>query len=289
MHRDPNIEYIATVRRDQVEEAIRRKVQTAYLGRGIVLSRILGSHKIFLHSDDRGFACHLMLDGYWEMWLTQFLARYVKSGMTVIDVGANYGYFSLLLGAAVGESGKLVAIEPNPRTVALLQETLALNGFSARSEIIPNAVGAQAGAGWLYSPHGEPKNAALVDSPDIPGGSTSEVPITTIDDLLSKYPRIDAVKIDAEGGEPAILTGMQALMARDHPLIVLEFNAARYPDPAEVLDGVLRFYGDAKELALDGFIRPLDRASVLDRNNLFDRVLVFGLPRDARTAPPGLD
>src|SRR5260370_19641668 len=87
---------LATWARQRLEKAIRRQVQTVYLGNGLVLARILGRFKIFLRTDDRGFACHLMLDGFWEMWLTQFLARSIRSGMTVIDVGANFGYYTVL-------------------------------------------------------------------------------------------------------------------------------------------------------------------------------------------------
>ena len=110
--------HLATQPRQRLEAAIRRRVQTAYLGEGVVLARILGRQKIFLRSADRGFACHLMLDGFWEIWLTQYLAGCVRPGMTVIDVGANYGYYTLLLADAVGEAGHVIAVEPNPDAVA---------------------------------------------------------------------------------------------------------------------------------------------------------------------------
>ena len=56
----------------------------------------------------------------------------------------------------------------------------------------------------------------------------------TLDELALRYPRVDIVKIDAEGGEVGIVAGMQRLIARDRPTIVLEFNAARYSRPAGV-------------------------------------------------------
>lgn len=251
-------------------------MQTAYLGDGLVLARVLGRHKIFLRSADRGFACHLMLDGFWEMWLTQFLARRVRPGMTVVDVGANFGYFTLLLADLVGESGRVIAAEPNPDAATLLRETVLLNGFSARTRIVSEALGASVGPGWLFSPHGEPKNSTLVSMPDLPGGRTIEVQTVTLDEIALCYPKVDLVKVDAEGGELGIVAGMQQLIARDHPTIVLEFNAARYSEPRRFLDELLASYGDAQELALDGEILPLDPKSVLDRTNLEDRILLFG-------------
>ncbi|OJU32358.1 MAG: hypothetical protein BGN99_08405 [Alphaproteobacteria bacterium 65-37] len=266
---------LATWPRMTLEAAIRRRVQTAYLGDGVVLARVLGRHKMFLRSADRGFACNVMLDGYWEIWLTQFLAQRLKPGMTVIDVGANFGYYTLLMGEAVGAAGRVLAVEPNPEAAALLQQTVNLAGHWPQTRLVSQALGASAGRAWLYSPDGEPKNASLVVQPDLPGGKTVEVATVTLDELALDYPKIDLVKIDAEGGEQGIVAGMQRLIARDRPLIVLEFNAVRYAEPAAFLDGLLAHYGAAVELQPAGDIVPLDRASVLDQTNCEDRLLVF--------------
>jgi FkbM family methyltransferase len=276
MAKDLYPEHLATWERPVLEAAIRRRVQTAYLGDGLVLARILGRQKIFLRSSDRGFACHLMLDGYWEIWLTQFLARRVKPGMTVIDVGANFGYYTLLLGDIVGETGHVLAIEPNPDTSALLHQSVLLNGHRKRTQVVSKALADHAGKGWLYAPDGEPKNATLVTRRDLPGGRTVEVPTVTLDELALPYARVDLVKIDAEGGELGIVAGMQQLIARDRPAIVLEFNAARYRAPREFLDGLLASYGGAAELALDGTIQPLDENAVLDQGSREDHILLFG-------------
>lgn len=268
--------HLATWSRPVLERAIRRRVQTAYLGQGLVLARILGRHKILLRGSDRGFACHLMLDGFWEVWLTQFLAQRVKPGMTVVDVGANFGYYTLLLADAVGAGGRVVAVEPNPDAAALLGETILLNGFADRTRIVPQALGAAEGTALLFAPDSEPKNALLVSHAGLPGGSTREVPVTPLDTLALGEQRIDLIKIDAEGAEQAIVAGMQEVIARDRPVIVLEYNAARYADPAGFLDGLLAHYGTAEELTGEGRLVPLDRASVTDPAPRQDRLLVFG-------------
>jgi hypothetical protein len=102
------------------------------------------------------------------------------------------------------------------------------------------------------------------------------VPTVTLDELALPYARVDLVKIDAEGGELGIVAGMQQLIARDRPAIVLEFNAARYRAPREFLDGLLASYGGAAELALDGTIQPLDEKAVLDQGSREDHILLFG-------------
>jgi FkbM family methyltransferase len=268
--------HLATWPRSLVETAIRRRVQTAYLGKGLLIARILGRHKILLRGSDRGFACHLMLDGFWEMWLTQFLAQRVKPGMTVIDVGANYGYYTLLLADAAGDAGRVLAIEPNPDAAALLSESVTLNGFSTRTTIVAQAVGSEPGTALLFTPHSEPKNALLVTQPDLPGGLTQQVAVTTLDALALDGPPVDLIKIDAEGAEEAIVAGMQGVIARDRPTIVLEYNAARYADPGAFLDSLLAHYGEGQELTGNGELIPLDRASLIDQAPRLDRLVVLG-------------
>jgi len=267
--------HLATWSRQKLEAAIRRRVQTAYLGDGVVLARILGRPKIFLRAFDRGFACHLMLDGFWEMWLTRYLAGRVQFGMTVIDVGANYGYYTLLLADAVGETGRVIAVEPNPDAVALLTQSVLLNGHASRTRIVPSALGASGGNRLLYVPDHEPKNAAFVDSADLPGGRTVKVSTVTLDEVALGCPKVDLIKIDAEGAEQEIIAGMRELIERDKPMLVLEYNAARYAEPRAFLDSLLAAYGTAEELRLTGEIVPLDVDSVADGGNRFDRLLLF--------------
>lgn len=267
--------HLATWSRQRLEVAIRRRAQTAYLGDGTVLARILGRHKIFLRGADRGFACHLMLDGFWEMWLTQHLARCVEPGMTVIDVGANFGYYTLLLADAVGSTGHVIAVEPNPEAVALLTQSVNLNGHADRTRIVPQALDGAAGQRLLYVPADEPKNAALVDRADLPGGRTIEVSTVTLDEIALAVPKVDLIKIDAEGAEQEIVAGMGRLIERDKPMLVLEYNAARYAEPRAFLDSLLAVYGTAEELKPTGEVVPINVDSVAYGGNRFDRLLLF--------------
>jgi FkbM family methyltransferase len=216
-----------------------------------------------------------MLDGFWEIWLTQYLAKTLRTGMTVIDVGANFGYFTLLMADAVGHTGKVIAIEPNPQTVSLLRETIELNGFAQHTEIVASAAASDTGRAFLYIPTGEPKNSALVSSDQLSGGETVEVRTFPLDNFASTLERLDLIKIDAEGGELSIVAGMRELIAKFRPTIILEFNAARYPDPSSFLQSLLARYETAVELKPDGTIHSIDVHAVADRGCLSDRMLVF--------------
>ncbi len=134
-----NAALLGTMSRENAEREIRSRVQTVPLGDGVILSRVLGSQKMLLRASDRGFSRHVMFDGYWESWLTVFCARTLKPGMMAFDVGANLGYYTLLFADRVGINGKVIAIEPNPSTFALLQETVSLNGYDRNTTLVQAA------------------------------------------------------------------------------------------------------------------------------------------------------
>ncbi len=252
---------LAEMSRQAAERAIRARVQTAYLGDKLILARILGRPKIFLSTDDLGFACQLMLDGYWEIWLTQFFARVIKPGMTVIDVGANFGYYTVLFGDAVGATGRVIAIEPVPSTAAILRKTIDLNGLTYTTRLVIAAAGDRDDAEvHIVVPPGEPKNAAVVATPC--KGSIM-APSVTIDRLTRDLDRLDMVKIDAEGAEVTILAGMKETIARFRPRILLEFNAARYPDPDAFLAEIERSYPTMRRLDFSSNLQPAPRDVLL--------------------------
>lgn len=93
----------------------------------------------------------LLYTGTWQPALTHWLCRTLKPGDVFVDVGANTGYFSLLAAALVGEQGGVVAVEACPRTVARLQQNLALNpSLASRIRVVAEAAAEAAGKLTLY-------------------------------------------------------------------------------------------------------------------------------------------
>ena len=226
------------------------------------LCRVLGQWKMYVDLRDTGFAPHLMLEGFWEYWITDFVWRNVKPGQVALDLGANHGYYTLLLADLVGPAGKVHAFEPNPRVAELLRRNIALNGFwrtaEAREEAVGDGAGARGGGGVpvLY-----PKNAHLLPrGRDAPAGLdparflVHDVALTALDDAVPG--RADFVKVDVEGAEEAVWRGMQRLVARSPGIAVLmEFNPARCRDPAGVLaDMAARF--PLREIGFSGRAVP---------------------------------
>lgn len=266
---------LATLDRDHLEQSVQGRTQTVYLGSGVVLARVLTRYKLLLHTSDRGFACHLMMDGFWEIWITQFFARMMKPGMRILDIGANYGYYTLLFADIAGPGGRVIAVEPNPAAADLLRQSLLLNGFHAVATVIEAGASASAEDGLtLVVPPSEPKNAYLAPY-QADGVTVLPVKLITGDDIARDLDRVDFIKIDAEGSEEAIIAGMQTILRRDRPAMVLEFNNERCRDPAGLLDQLIDIYGGIFVVGHHGDAEPIDRDTVLTTQSGVDWMLFF--------------
>lgn len=215
-----------------------------YLGDHLALCRVLGDMKMFVDTRDHVLAPHLMTDGYWESWITLATLRALKPGMVAVDVGANYGYFSILMGRCVGRSGKVIAFEPNPHLATLARKSLWISGIRQVDEVRQEAAYSTTGETVrFFIPDERPMNARVVDEAPY-AGTMIDVPTVRLDDVLPDT--VDFIKIDAEGGEREIWRGMSRIIATNPQLqILLEFNPKRtaHYDPYEFL----------KTIRADGF------------------------------------
>jgi FkbM family methyltransferase len=262
-----------------LEDRCRALTRPVYLGNNTALCRVLCYYKMYLDTRDTGFASNLLLDGFWEMWVTIFLARQVQTGMTVIDVGANFGYYTMLFGTLVGPEGHVVAVEPNPEIVPILRRSLKLNGLAERTTLIAAAAtAAEGGDIEMFVPEGEPKNGRIVavrneTAPE--PGTFYWVPRARLGDIAAARPRIDLVKIDAEGGEEDIIADMEEVLRRDKPRLLLEFNPGRYHDPAAFLDRLGTVYKHLRYVDFDSDAKPVDVATILNDRSGEDWLLFF--------------
>ncbi|MGE0257930.1 MAG: FkbM family methyltransferase [Alphaproteobacteria bacterium] len=275
-----DVEEFAGRSKRALEALCRARAQPVYLGDNEALCRILGRYKLYVDARDKGLGAHLLLDGYWEMGLTMHIARHLRPGMSAIDVGANFGYYTMLLAALVGEDGHVLAIEPSPGTAAMLRRSVALNGFEQIVSVVEAAAGdGEASQALLFVPEREPKNAQVVASPDglehVPG-TLHRVAQSPIDALAAEQRRIDFIKIDVEGAEESVVAGMLATLRRDKPSLVLEFNAARARDPTAVLATLSGIYGAPRYLDLHGNLHQTTPERLLRERFATDWLLVFG-------------
>ncbi len=252
------------------EAAIRASCYNAYLGDGTSLCRVLGRYRMFVDTNDIGFSSHMLADGYWEMWVTEALVARVKPGMVCADIGANLGYFSLLMADLAGHGGGIHAFEPNPAIAARLRKTLAVNGYGGTS-VHEVALSDCAGDAAFHVPEGEPKNGRLVDPAEHP--DATRVPIQRFDSL-GIIP--DFIKIDVEGAEESAWRGMAGILGQPRPLtIFLEFTLGRYADPAHFIDDILRYGFDLAIIDPWRGVVPTSRGEVLAGQQGVDQMLVL--------------
>ena len=253
---------------------IRSLCANAYVGEGTVLCRVLGRYKMFVDAADLGLSSHLMLDGYWEMWLTEAIAAAVRPGMVVADIGANLGYFSLLMADLVGEEGRVHAFEPNPPIADRLAKSVTLNGFDDRARVHQVALGAEEGQPLvLYVPAGEPKNAHITAVPEGPGRIALH---SRRLDGFAELAEVAVIKIDAEAAERDIWRGMAAILAARRPLtIFMEFASARYADPGEFLDEIVAEGFSLAVLTFKEGVAERTKQQILDAPANIDQMLVL--------------
>ena len=114
-----------------------------YVGDNLALTRTIYDHKIYVDTRDLALAPHILLDGYWEQWITNVFLSVVQPGMRVIEIGANMGWYSLLAAANIGPAGKLLSFEANPRMAEILRRNISINGFLDRAQVVNKAVSRQ--------------------------------------------------------------------------------------------------------------------------------------------------
>jgi FkbM family methyltransferase len=210
-------------------------------------------HKLFLDPRDMGMArAFLLFSGRWEETETRLFSSLVKEGMTVVDIGANIGYYTLLAARLVGPEGRVHAFEPSPENFALLSRNVDVNGYK-NVVLIPKAVSDRSGTATLRIDRASSGGHSLSN---FRGGADSiEVETISLDDYFANGTEtVGVLKMDAEGAEVAILDGMSALLTRNPNLTLLtEF----FPRAVQGLGYVPEDY--IRELARSGFrIYPID-------------------------------
>lgn len=172
---------------------------------------------------------HVTMFGTYEPELRDILAALLRPGGVAVDVGANVGWHTLLMGQRVGAEGRVLAVEANPSVRRRLVDNLAINGL-IQVEIVPCALAASAGQVAFFGPADddvESGNGHLVSATSVPGDQSNVLTVETrtLDAIVGAagLKRLDVIKIDVEGYEWPVLQGAEDTLARYRPHVVFEY------------------------------------------------------------------
>lgn len=183
-------------------------------------------HRMMVNTHDEGVARQILIKGIYEEEETHFFLEWLKPKMSVIDIGANVGYFTLLACKAVGRGGTVLAFEPEPGNFALLEKNIALNEYP-QARPFALALADRKGTVRLFTDRANLGNPSLAAGNVPPSADSVEVSTVALDDLLAGQEdlpaRFDLIKMDAQGAEALVIEGAIELLKRDRPTLLIEF------------------------------------------------------------------
>lgn len=154
----------------------------------------------------------------------KFLRHLIQPEQRVIDIGANYGVYTLAMAKLVGSAGHVWAFEPASSTANLLAASIAANNFP-NVVLVRSALSSTTGTAQLSLNENSELNELVRGEQFV--GTSETVPLVTLDASMDSYgwKDIDFMKIDAEGEEANILHGGANFLATESPLIQYEIKA----------------------------------------------------------------
>jgi len=181
----------------------------------------------------------ILLENVWEPKTTRYLCDSLAPGDVFLDIGANAGYFSLVASRRVGDSGKVLAVEPNPAMAQQIQDNVQRSGLG-NIVVAETACTDSVEVRELYI--GNPYNTgnSSLSRDNLAWTKSVKVACTTVDLLVKEHglPRVNLVKIDVEGAELQVLQGMLETIKRFRPKIVTELSPSLLEGFSITLDTV---------------------------------------------------
>lgn len=193
---------------------------------GIVITELDHDLRLYVELSDLVIGQNI-IRGCYERSEIAFVREMVEVGQTVIDVGANIGFFTVYMAVFVGPSGRVYAFEPLRRNAELLKRSVAENGLGDRVVVEQAAVGQSSGPGkLLFLEHMLNSGGSYLfeDGMQIPDGhGIQHVQVVALDEYALLGP-VSFIKMDIEGAEPLALRGARRILSTDRPIVLSELN-----------------------------------------------------------------
>jgi FkbM family methyltransferase len=215
-----------------VNAHINNSVRQEYLRAPIEFKKSEG-FEIYLEPKGSGISPLVAIIGTYEPEVTWIFKKVLKQGDRVIDIGANIGWFTLLSARIVGRSGLVVSFEPEPENFSLLTKSICKNRFSnviSFNEVVSDIDGSQ----MLNLSQRSDLHSIVHDF----GGERILVQASKLETVAKRLnlDRVDLVKIDVEGAEPQVISGMRSLVDDGRVLhMVIEWSPSVWAANLELL------------------------------------------------------
>jgi FkbM family methyltransferase len=179
------------------------------------MKTIYGFYLIIDPVKDNGVERSIYFTGTYEKGTLYIIKNILNKGDTFIDVGANIGLMSVFASKVIGGSGKVIAFEPNPNTLALLKNNIELNKCT-NITTSDYAIGNANETAKIYDRWDSNRGSATLIKPE-KSTDSYDIKISTLSDVLSDSQKIDLIKLDIEGYELEALKGAENILKRDIP------------------------------------------------------------------------
>lgn len=176
-------------------------------------------NKMFLDKED---SLNISIKNAFEPFETECVKKIIKKGDIVLDIGANIGYFTLIFANIVGETGRVFAFEPDPTNFDLLKKNVEINGYQ-NVVLEQKALSNKIGKADLYLSKTNMASHRIFKAGD--KRRSIEIDVITLDEYFKNFnKKINFIKIDVEGVEPAVIQGgLKTLEKQDKIHIMIEF------------------------------------------------------------------
>lgn len=246
---------------------------------GTMLVQTLYGTKYLIDPLDLIIAPNLIVYRQWEADLSSLLTNAATPDMVFVDVGANFGYFTCLMGSKIGRTGrgKVYTVEPNPAMAGLLRKNISINWSMAPIHVSECAAADVEGTMDFAIPKNGASNATLRNSATSFHGVDADVinvEVRPLDQIVPAGTIVDVMKIDVEGHEYLVLEGSQRIISESKDIkIVLEWSQQQFAAAGYTVDQLLDQFN---RLGLEPFEIPAERqfanleAGRLSREKLID-------------------
>jgi FkbM family methyltransferase len=173
--------------------------------------RKVNNYPMILNFDEEGLSRDLMIYREREIGETEVVKRIVKPGMCILEIGANVGYYTILMGKLVGKNGKIYAYEPYPRSVDILIRNIELNNLTDIVEVCSSAVSTENTIKRLYLGVASNVHSLINYKTDDNDADYIEVETKDIREILvNASRRIDLLRMDIEGHERELFSRLDS-------------------------------------------------------------------------------